>query len=168
MPRRPSSGHFTFLIGGLALLVTGARAAPDECHLASSPAIMCQDPKSAVMAFQALRFDTRKMNTSYNKQILHESWCALVADPGRKLSFETYSTGRIATPDGWVGVTQIGFKHDGMTDVRYVASAYVTGTCKHYRFDPNAQQSDSNSPRSPYLPTAPVGGYRSENFGAMP
>jgi hypothetical protein len=126
---------------------------------------MCQAPKNAALAYQAFGRDVAKMKIDYNRQMLHESWCAIVTDAKNSLAFETYSQGRIATPDGWVTVIQIGFKHDGLTDMRYVAAGYIKGDCPRYQYNPARALDDQQTPRSPYLPSTPPGGYKVPDIG---
>lgn len=127
---------------------------------------MCQSPKNAALAYQAFGKDVAKMKVDYNRQMLHESWCAIVTDAKNSLAFETYSQGRIATPNGWVNVIQIGFKYDGVADMRYVAEGYIKGDCPRYKYDPTRDSGGQQSPRPAYLPSIPPGGYKMPDASA--
>jgi hypothetical protein len=137
----------------LALLIPLAAGA--ECHLKAQTVVMCQSPKNAALAYNEFGLDQAKIGASYNRELLHESWCAVVSDDAHSLRFERISSGRIATPAGWVTVLDVNFFHDGINDERYVAAGYVSGTCENHTSNADAQP---GSTRSPYLPSMPPGG----------
>jgi hypothetical protein len=162
--------HFCGAAASLCLILFGAGQAAAECHLKARTVVMCQDPKNAAAAYQEFGFNETRMKTSYNLQLLQESWCATVSEStAQPRKLELFSSGRIATSSGWVDVMQIGFKHDGINDVRYVAAGYVSGQCRRYKYDPTQQLIDPAARRSPNLPSIPPDGYKiPENAGAMP
>ena len=102
-----------------------------ECHLKTDNAIFCQAPKPAAHAFQALGFDAKKTNQSHNRQLMQEAGCG--RPYGRKFkeaSVRLVSKGEVATPDGWVSVSNV-IVND--RDLLYVASDYIDGTCERHK-----------------------------------
>ncbi|MBB5547497.1 hypothetical protein [Paraburkholderia fungorum] len=155
---------------GIIFALFGPHAARAECHLKAQTVIMCQAPRNAALAFEEFGIDQARMKISYNVQLLHESWCALVSEsPSALRSFELFSAGRVATPSGWVDILHVGFLHDGINDDRYVAAGYISGECRRHQFDLSRSRIDPTAPRSPSLPSIPPGGYKiPDNAGAMP
>lgn len=115
----------------MVLLYAGLNSSPAraECRLAASTVIMCQGANNAALAYKAYGMNVKKIDTSYTREILHQSYCATITDPRRTLTFGRLQTGRVATPDGWVDVTFVGWVRDGVADTRYVATPYLRGTC---------------------------------------
>ncbi|WP_419692213.1 hypothetical protein ACN262_08380 [Burkholderia gladioli] len=142
----------TLAIG--AGLMSGPGLAQAECHIAASTVIMCMGPNGAsnsAMAYRAYGMNTKKINTSYTRELLHQYNCATVTDPKRTLSFGRLQSGRVATQDGWVDVEFVGWVHDGLDDTRYVAKPYLKGECKKIgiddlRVDPAARNDNPNMP----------------------
>ncbi|WP_155639070.1 hypothetical protein [Burkholderia cepacia] len=120
-----------------------------ECRLAASTVIMCQGAGNAALAYKAYGMNVKKIDTSYTREILHQSYCATITDPKRTITFGRLQSGRVATPDGWVDVTFVGWVHDGLADTRYVAAPYLRGTCS--KIDMSDLHNDPDNPR---LPTA--------------
>ncbi|WP_334034725.1 hypothetical protein [Burkholderia cepacia] len=140
-------------VAAMALLYTGLNSSPAraECRLAASTVIMCQGANNAALAYKAYGMNVKKIDTSYTREILHQSYCATITDPKRALTFGRLQTGRVATPDGWVDVTFVGWLRDGVADTRYVATPYLRGICSKIsmddlRSDPNAMKSDPRMP----------------------
>ncbi|MBR8027809.1 hypothetical protein KDX27_22655 [Burkholderia cenocepacia] len=122
-----------------------------ECHVAIPTVIMCQGANNAALAYKAYGMNVKKIDTSYTREILHQSYCATITDPKRTLTFGRLQTGRVATPDGWVDVTFVGWLRDGVADTRYVAAPYLRGICPKIsmddlRSDPNAMKNDPRMP----------------------
>lgn len=153
---------------GVALLMAAvSTAAKAECHLKVETVIMCQNPKNAALAYQEFGSDQAKMRASYNLQLLHESWCAIISETSsHRFRFQRIAASKVATPSGWVPVVDLTFFHDGVNDERYVATAYLTGVCAAHTYDPSDEQQDVS--RSPYLPSIPEGGYKIPGAGPTP
>jgi len=134
-----------------ASLMSGAGLAQAECHIAASTVIMCQGATNAALAYRAYGMNVKKIDTSYTREILHQSYCATVTDPKRSVSFGRLQSGRVATQDGWVDVTFVGWLNNGIADTRYVATPYLKGTCRKIgmsdlQSDPEAIKNDPNMP----------------------
>lgn len=137
----------------IAALCMGSSQVRAECHIAMPTIIMCQGATNAAMAYKTYGMNAKKIDTSYTREILHQSYCATITDPKRTMTFGRLQTGRVATPDGWVDVTFVGWVHDGVADTRYVATPYLRGTCP--KIDMGDLHNDPNAARNdPRLPTA--------------
>ncbi|MEK6419989.1 MAG: hypothetical protein V4801_10310 [Burkholderia gladioli] len=146
MTRCLAAGVASF--AGILLATSHAQA---ECHVAASTVIMCQGAMNAALAYRAYGMNVRKIDTSYTRELLHQSYCATVTDPKRTVSFGRLQSGRVATSDGWVEVTFVGWMNNGIADTRYVATPYLKGTCKKIgigdlQSDENAIKNDPNMP----------------------
>ncbi len=122
-----------------------------ECRLAISTVIMCQGAENAALAYRAYGMNVKKIDTSYTREILHQSFCATITDPKRTMTFGRLQSGRVATQDGWVDVTFVGWMNHGISDTRYVAAPYLRGTCRKIglsdlQSDPEAMKNDPNMP----------------------
>ncbi len=113
---------------------------------------MCQGATNAALAYRAYGMNVKKIDTSYTRELLHQSYCATVTDPKRTIAFGRLQSGRVATSDGWVDVTFVGWMNNGLEDTRYVATPYLKGTCK--KIGINDLQSDENAQKNaPNMPS---------------
>jgi hypothetical protein len=102
-----------------------------ECHLKTGNAVFCQAPKPAAYAFQALGFDAKKTNLSHNRQLMQEAGCSRPYGRSfKEASVRLVATGRVATPDGWVSISNV-IVND--RDILYVATDYIEGTCERHK-----------------------------------
>lgn len=120
------------IIPGLvfAALFGQAGTALAECHLKTSNAIFCTSPKGAAHLFQDYGFDVKKTNLSHNRQLVQEAGCARPYGATYKTAkLRLVSQGKVATPDGWVNVSNLIINDK---DIGYVASDYLQGTCERH------------------------------------
>lgn len=111
------------------LAISGSAFA--ECHIKTDNAIFCQAPKPAAYTFQALGFDAKKTNLSHNRQLMREAGCSRpYGAKFKEASVRLVSKGEVATPDGWVSVSNVIVNN---RDLFYVASDYIEGTCERHR-----------------------------------
>ncbi|MFZ1982698.1 MAG: hypothetical protein WAU61_15460 [Smithella sp.] len=102
------------------------------CHFNAPNAIACLAAQNAAYAYQNYGFDYKRINLSYNRQLLHEASCGVYNSPNYKNEIlGIIEAGRIATPNGWVKVIQI----SNNTGVWWVARDYIS--CK---IDPEKHQ----------------------------
>lgn len=99
-----------------------------ECHIGVPAAIFCATPTNAAEAFVSLGADSNRIRTSNMRAFLREHGCIVNES---KQTLEQYGNERsVPLPSQWVPIKAISAV--GAGDLWYVASSYISGTCRRY------------------------------------
>ena len=120
------------------------------CHFKTPDALMCDSSETAALVYQEYGFNSSLIRQSYSSKILHDSGCLTVASykpvnygsykkEWKPVKIERIAHGKVAMPNGWIGVHQLMLTLDhspvypdnvsGKKFAFYVADDYISGTC---------------------------------------
>ena len=108
-----------------------SEASPVGCRLNTPAAIGCANPDDAAAAFEKFGFDSKASATTNIRALLHRSQCIVADASFANDKITEFSSGKIATQNGWVPVLFVDY-NDGEYPL-YFAWAYITGTCEKFR-----------------------------------
>jgi hypothetical protein len=122
-----------------AAIATAAPSTPvGSCRLFSDFALVCTTPRAAVWVFENYGRDLRPLDKDYVRELIHNAGCTQIRNIPDFADQPLLAgrTGRIATADGWVPLTEIVVRNPKYANVNgvyeldvWVASEFIVGTC---------------------------------------
>jgi hypothetical protein len=124
----------------LVLLPLDGAMAAAVCHFKTGNAIVCPNAANAATAYSNFGFDGARTNLSYNRALLQQSGCGRAYGATfMTAKIELVNKGRVALPNGWVGVSSVVVNG---SDLWYVATDYIAGDCPRHKVETDSAMPD--------------------------